>query len=308
MRKLKKKVIFIVGPTAVGKTDLAIRLASKIKGEIISADSMQAYKGMSIISQQPTPSDQEKIKHYLINFLSPLDEYSAAKFASESQKIINKIIKKGKIPIVTGGSGLYIKSLIDGIFPSHGKNELLRKKLYSLAEKKGSIVLHKKLKKIDPESAKSIHPNDLKKIIRALEIHSLEKKTKTDLKKCTKGIKDAFNIKLFGITRDRKELYERINRRVDSMFEAGVIEEAQSLLKQKLSITSSQALGIRQIKGYVDKLYDISHASELLKRDTRRFAKRQFTWFRADKRIKWFDIGKIVKEKLVLLMEKEIKN
>lgn len=308
MKKSKKKVIFIVGPTAVGKTNLAIRLASKIKGEIISADSMQAYKGMSIISQQPTPSDQEKIRHYLINFLNPSDEYSAAKFAGESKKIINRIIKKGKVPIVTGGSGLYIKSLIDGIFPSHGKDELLRKKLYSLAEKEGPIVLHKKLEKIDPESAKKIHPNDLKKIIRALEIHSLEKKTKTDLKKSTKGIKDLFNVKLFGITRDRKELYERINRRVDSMFEAGLLKEIQALLKRKLSITSSQALGIRQIKGYIDKMYDISNASELLKRDTRRFAKRQFTWFRADKRTKWFDIGKIAKEKLVSIMEKEIKN
>jgi len=287
---LANRVIVIVGPTAVGKSEFAIKLAKEIRGEIISADSMQAYKGMGIISQGPTTIQQRGIPHHLLSFLSPEKEYSAAMFARLAGNAIQGMIKRGKVPIIAGGSGLYVKALIDGIFPSRGKDLGLRKKLRRLARKKGSPFLHERLKKIDPPAAEKIHPNDLKKIIRALEIYEVEKKTKTSLKQKTRSLSDKYNVRLFGLTMERKRLYERINSRVDSMFRDGIIKEVKRLLRLKLSVTSRQALGIKELEGYLNKEYGLDRAKEVLKRGTRRFAKRQFTWFRADKRIRWIDI------------------
>lgn len=288
---MNRKVIFIVGPTATGKTNLAIKLAREIKGEIISADSMQAYKGMDIVSQKPTRFQQKRVTHHLISFLNPQDEYSAAEFSRKARRIINDIIRRGKAPIVVGGSGLYIKALVDGIFPSKGKNEKVRERLRRLSDEKNSPFLHDRLKKIDPVSAGKIHPNDVKRIIRALEIYEVEKNTKTSMKQRTKGIKDEYDIRIFGLITDRDKLYERINRRVDLMFRRGVVREVKKLLESNLSLTSKQALGIKEIKGYLDGMYDIEKAKDMLKKNTRRFAKRQLTWFRPDKRIVWLDVG-----------------
>jgi len=290
---LRNRVVFIIGPTTVGKTPLAIKLAKKLKGEIISADSMQAYKGMGMISQCPTRSQQKSVKHHLINFLDASDEYSAAAFSKLAKKIIRDIIRSKKVPIVVGGSGLYVRALVDGIFPSKGKNELVRKRLEKLAGKNGILFLYHRLRDIDPVSARNIHPNDLRRIIRALEIYEVEKKTKTSLKAKTKGIKDVYDVRIFGLIMDREKLYERINKRVDLMFRKGLVGEVERLLGRRLSITSKQALGVKQIKGYLDKEYDLEKAKELLKKDTRRFAKRQLTWFRADKRTGWLDIDKL---------------
>ena len=284
---MRNRVIVIIGPTAIGKTPLAIKLAKGVNGEIISADSMQAYKGMDIISQKPTGLQQSCVKHHLISFLNPSDEYSASAFSKMAQKTIQDIIRRKKVPVVVGGSGLYVKALVDGIFPSKGKDENVRKGLQKAAGKNGPLFLYNRLKDIDPASAGNIHPNDLRRIIRALEIYEVEKKTKTSLKEKTRGIKDEYDIKIFGLIMDRKRLYERINKRVDLMFKKGIIEEVKKLLRSNLSITSKEALGIKQIKGYLDKKYDLEKAKELLKRDTRRFAKKQLTWFRADKRIIW---------------------
>lgn len=286
---MSNKVIVIVGPTAVGKSAFAARLAERIKGEIISADSMQAYKGMGIISQSPTRIEQRGIPHHLLNFLSPEKEYSAAMFARLAGNAMQDMIKRGKVPIVTGGSGLYVKALIDGIFPSRGKDPSLRKKLRRLACKKGSPFLHERLKEVDPPAAEKIHPNDLKRIIRALEIYKVEKKTKTSLKQKTKPLGDKYDVRLFGLTMERKRLYERIESRVDSMFRKGIVKEVKRLLRLKLSMTSRQALGIKELEGYLNKEYSLDRAKKDLKRGTRRFAKRQFTWFRADKRIAWID-------------------
>ena len=291
---MKNKIIFIVGPTASGKTEQAIRLAEGIGGEIISADSMQAYKNMGILSQSPTPGQQRKITHHLVNFLTPRNEYSAALFSQLAEEKIQSIIKKGKIPIVVGGSGLYIKALVDGIFPAKGKNEALRKSLRNLANQKGAHFLHKRLKRIDPSSAEKIHPNDLKRIIRAIEIYEIEKKTKTNLESETKGLKDKYDVRIFGLVMHRKKLYERIEKRVDLMFRKGVVKEVKSLLGKKPSITSRQALGVKEIEGYLNKIYDKEKAKELLKRRTRRFAKRQLTWFRGDRRIVWVNEGEDV--------------
>lgn len=284
---MRNTVIVIIGPTAVGKTAIAIKLAKKIKGEIISADSMQAYKGMDIISQRPTRPQQEGVKHHLVSFLNPSDEYSASAFSKLAQKTIRDIIGRKKVPIVVGGSGLYVKALVDGIFPSKGKDEKVRKSLQNTAAKNGRLFLYNRLKDIDPVSAQNIHPNDLRRVIRALEIYEVEKKTKTSLKAETKGIKDEYDIRIFGLIMDRDELYRRINKRVDSMFKKGIVREVKKLLGLNLSMTSKEALGIKQIKAYLDKKYDLKTAKELLKRDTRHFAKRQLSWFRADKRIIW---------------------
>jgi len=301
------KVIFIVGPTASGKTELSVMLAEKIDGEIISADSMQAYKGMEIISQAPAKSEQKKARHHLIGFLKAREEYSAALFSKKAGKIIQGILKNGKIPIVTGGSGLYVRALLDGIFPSKGKSEALRKKLRTEAAKKGALFLHRKLEKLDPFSARKIHPNDLKRVIRALEIRELEKKTKFDLEKETKGIKDKYDIVIFGLVMDREKLYRKIHERVDSMFRRGLVREAKKLMKLNMSITSKKALGIKQVEGYLSGNYGLEHAVEILKRDTRRLAKRQITWFRPDKRIIWLDLSRMHKAMTIHFMRETIK-
>lgn len=299
MSKLKEKVIIIVGPTAIGKTRLAVKLARKIKGEIISADSMQVYKHIDIISQKPTKLESSSARHHLVSFLNPSDEYNAGIFSGLAQEKIKNIIKRKKAPIVVGGSGFYVKALIDGIFPSKPKDENLRTKLKEIAEQKGALFLHDMLKRVDPVSAGKIHPNDIKRLIRALEIYETTKKTKTSLKVATKGIKDSYDIKIFGLITDRKKLYQLIDKRVDLMFKKGIVREVKKLLRRKLSITSTHALGIKEIEGYLAKKYDIKRANELLKRNTRRFAKRQLTWFRTDSRIIWLDVDKIGDSKAI---------
>lgn len=303
---MPQKIIVIVGPTAIGKTSLAIKLAKKIKAEIISADSMQAYKGMDILSQKPTPPELKTVPHHLVSFLDPEYEYNAAIFTRKSKKIIKDIIKKGKIPIIVGGSGLYVKALVNGIFPSKGKNKLLRKKLEKIASVKGSLFLYNRLKKVDPTAARAIHPNDARRIIRALEIYEVDKKTKTSLKRKTKGIKEKYEVKVFGLKTTREKLYGRINKRVDLMFKKGLVKEIKKLLGLHLSITAGQALGIKEIRCYLDKTYDIDNAKEILKRNTRRLAKRQFTWFRADKEIRWLDFDRKNEKKVIDVILKAI--
>ena len=285
----KKPVIVITGPTAAGKTDLAIRLAKKISGEIISADSIAAYKGMDIISQKPSKRELKAVPHHLVSFLNPREEYSVAIFSKIANERIKDIIEKKKIPIVVGGSGLYVKALVSGIFPSKGKDVRVRLELERIAGERGASFLHKRLKKIDPVSAETIHPNDARRIMRALEIYEVDKKTKTSLRAKTKGIKDEYDVKLFGLTMERDKLYERINRRVDLMFKKGIVREVKRVLRRRLSMTARQALGIKEVEGYLNGSYDIERAKYLLKRNTRHFAKRQFTWFRADKSIVWLD-------------------
>ena len=301
------KVIFIVGPTATGKTSLAIKLAKEVRGEIISADSMQGYRGMDILSQKPTAQERKRARHHLISVLSPDEEYSAAQFSKMARKIIKSIISKKKIPIVTGGSGLYIRALADGIFPSKGKDENLRTRLARLASEKGAPFLHKRLKKIDPVSAARTHPNDLKKIIRALEIYKVEKKTKTALERKTEGLKDEYDLCVFGLTMKRENLYDKINKRVDIMFKKGIVREVRRLLRRTLSLTSARALGIKEIRGYLDGQYSIDRAKDMLKRDTRRFAKRQLTWFRADKRIRWIDLDKTGEKETIDIILKAVR-
>lgn len=304
----KDKIVFIVGPTAIGKTSLAIKLASKIKGEIISCDSMQVYKGVKILSQAPARRETGKIPYHLINFLSPAKEFSVARFVKTARRLIKEVIARKRTPIIAGGSGLYIKGLIDGLFPSPEADNRFRERMYGLARRRGSGYLHKKLKVIDPISAAAIHENDAKRIIRALEIWHSTGKTMTELKKETKGISGIYNIKMFGLTAPRDIIYERINGRVEDMIKAGAVKEVKKISKKKLSKTTGTVLGLRELSAFLGGEYDLNTAIELMKRNTRRFAKRQLTWFRADGRIEWFDISRLSERKIVDKIAKAVRS
>ena len=285
----KPKIIFIVGPTAVGKTALSLKLARKINAEIISLDSMQVYQGIDILSSKPGLKPRQKITHHLIDILSPDKEFDAVKYRRLAVKAIKDIHQKGKIPLFTGGTGLYLSVLLEGIFQDAGKDEALRQKLYRQAETLGSGHLHRKLQKIDQESALRIHPNDTKRIVRALEVYKLTGKPISELQKKRKGLWDKYEIIVFGLNKDREVLYKSIDRRVDEMFESGLVNEVKKLLKGSLSLTCKQAIGIREIRDYLEGKCDLEQAKNLLKKNTRNYAKRQLTWFRKDKRIIWLD-------------------
>ena len=289
----KSIVIFIVGPTAIGKTALALKLARRINGEIISCDSMQIYKGMDILSQSPGPIHTGKIRYHMVRFLNPAKEYNAASFRNRAAAFIDDIIKRKKVPIIAGGTGLYVKGLIDGLFPTPKADLKFRKNSYDYASRYGSIRLHKKLEDIDPESARLIHPNNIRRIVRALEICHSTGRTMTELKRDTKGIAGKYRIKIFGLKAPREEIYSNINARVEKMFASGVINEVKKLSKKKLSKTAKAVLGFKEILGFLKNEYSLDEAKELMKQNTRRFAKRQLTWFRADKRIRWINLSSL---------------
>ncbi|MFH1460730.1 MAG: tRNA (adenosine(37)-N6)-dimethylallyltransferase MiaA [Candidatus Omnitrophota bacterium] len=287
----KPLVIFLVGATASGKSEIALKLARKINAEIISADSMQVYKGMNILSAQPSPGQRKQVKHYLIDVLALGQEYSAAKFREQALVCIEKIIHKKKIPLIVGGTGLYIKALTQGLFAEIGKDIALREKLYAQAKEKGNEYLYKKLKKIDPGSAKKIHLNDLRRIVRAIEAYRVNKIPLSKLKTQIKGLEEQYQVLIFGINQPRQELYRRIEQRIDQMIKRGLVKEVKKIKNKQLSQTAAQALGLKQISAYLNREIDLKTAVDRLKRDTRRFAKRQLTWFRQDKSIIWLDSG-----------------
>jgi tRNA dimethylallyltransferase len=299
MRQRIESVIVIVGPTAVGKTAFSLRLARRLNGEIISADSMAVYRGMDIATQKPSLADRRKVRHHLIDIISPAEEFSAASFRRRAIRAISAICKKGKVPIIVGGTGLYVKALIDGLFPSPPKDEALRKRLYRLAHREGSAKLYSMLEYHDLETAANIHPNDTKRIIRALEICHTTKKTVSEIKARTHPLSDSYHVRIIGLTRPREELYPIINERVDRMFEAGLLEEVRGLARRKLSITASQAIGYKETFSYIKRFRgaidedEIEALKELIKRNSRRYAKRQMTWFGADKRVEWFDLSSV---------------
>lgn len=280
-------VIFLVGPTASGKTDISIKLSRELNAEIISCDSMCVYKGMDILTSKPTREDRKKVKHHLIDIIPPDTEFSVAEYRRMALEKIEDIIKRGKTPLFVGGSGLYVKAVVDGLFPSAEKDMRFRKRQEALAEKYGKNYLYKKLKKIDLGRAGKIHPNDLRRIIRALEIYYTEKKRPSDLKINTEPLKYSF--KIFGLDIRRDKLYKNIDDRVEEMFKKGIVKEVKDLSKQKLSMTAKKALGYNEVLGYLKGKYSLEESKELLKKNTHHFAKKQLTWFRSDKRIEWIE-------------------
>lgn len=277
-----------MGPTGVGKSAVGLYLAKGLNGEIISCDSMQIYKGMDIITAKPSEKVLKTVPHHLIGVLNPEKEYNVSRYRRQSLKELNRILKKGKVPIFVGGTGLYMTALVEGIFKGKAKDERLRAKLYKEARLYGSPYLHKRLEKNDPESASRIHPNDTKRIIRALEVIAICGRPISLLQKQRKGLRDDFDVRIFCLDTDRDKLYAKIDSRVDRMFRQGLVNEVKRLAKRKLGKTASYAIGLRELKGYFNKEYSLDEAKQLIKRNSRQYAKRQLTWFRKDKSISWF--------------------
>lgn len=289
---MKKKVIFILGPTGSGKTDLGIKLGNFLPCEFISADSMQIYKGMDIITDKLPKSMRRKYRHYLVDIVKPGKDYNAANFVRSARRFIGKVLKKRKIPVVIGGTGLYINSLLYGIFKAgRSKSGSLRRKLEKISKEKGIDFLFERLAIVDPHAASKINPNDLRRIIRALEVYELTKNPISVLQHNKKPLSEDYKIYIFGLQRPRSELYERIDSRVDEMMKSGLVKEVSGLLKKKLSSTAYYCIGIREIEGYLKGQHSLDEAVRLIKRNSRRFAKRQLTWFKKNKDIEWVDLS-----------------
>ncbi len=285
------QIYFLVGPTASGKTALSLKLAERLNAEIISCDSMCVYKGMDILTSKPSQAVRKRIPHHLIDIIPPTKEFSVSEYRILALDAIEDILKRGKAPLFVGGSGLYVRAVIDGLFPSAGKDVRFRKRQAALAKKYGNLYVYNKLKRIDPESAEKIHPNNLRYVIRALEIYHTEKKRPSDIRKNREPLK--YKVQIVGIELKRSELYKRIDDRVEEMLKEGLVREVRRLSGKRLSITAKSALGYSEILGYIKGKYSLEEAKELLKKNTRHFAKRQMTWFRRDGRIKWLGVDKI---------------
>lgn len=301
----KPKVIVICGPTASGKTALSIELAKKINGEIISADSMQIYKDMNIGTAKPDEEEKQGIKHYLMDYISPEQRYSVAQFKNDATKAIEEIISKGKMPIIVGGTGLYIDSLIYGIeYKEIEIDEEYRKKLEKIVQEQGLEALYEKANEIDSEAIKKISPNDKKRIMRVLEIYNATGKTKTEQDKESRKNGVQYDYKVFTINMDREKLYERINKRVDIMIEKGLIQEVENLEKKYNKFpTAMQGLGYKEVVDYIEGKYTKEEMIEKIKMESRRYAKRQLTWFRKNKESIWLDASEMKEHNVQQILE-----
>ena len=301
---MKPEVYVIGGPTASGKSKLAVELAKKINGEIISADSMQIYKEMNIGTAKITKEEMQGIKHYLIDIVSPNERYSVSNFKNDAELAIEEILKKGKTPIIVGGTGLYIDSLIYGIeFQDEEIDTEYREKLNKIAENEGLEKLYNKAKEIDPEAMKKISINDKKRIIRVLEIYHKTGKTKTkqEIESRKKELK--YNFKVFAIDMDREKLYSRIEKRVDMMVDEGLIGEVKGILEKYNQFpTAMQGLGYKETVEYLQNKISKEEMIEKIKKETRHYAKRQLTWFRKNKTTIWLDGEKKPEENVKLIL------
>jgi tRNA dimethylallyltransferase len=296
---MREKIIFIVGPTAIGKTEIAVFLAEKINAEIVSCDSMQVYKHMDIITSKPVRQLRKTVPYHLIDIISPQKTYDVYRYRKDALSKIKAILNKGKVPIFAGGTGLYMSVLIDGIFKANSKNKNIRKNLSKQASQSGSNYLYERLKRRDPQAASRIHPHDAKRIIRALEVYAITGQPISKLQRQRNGLCDKYDIRIFCLNMERDKLYQRIEDRLERMFKQGLIGEVRKLIKLNLSQTANCAIGIKELKGYFDGNYDLKEAGRLIKRNTRAYAKRQLTWFRKDKRIEWMEVGDKEKPKTV---------
>lgn len=301
--KKDNNLLILLGPTGVGKTDILIKLAQKIPDiEIVSADSMQIYKYMDIGTAKPNKSILKTIKHYMIDIIDPAENFDVIQYNKLAIKIILDIFKRGKIPVLIGGSGLYITSIIEPLFLGPGKDIAYRKILGKEASIYGKKYLYDKLTKIDPISASKIGPYDLKRIIRALEVYRLTGNTISYLQKQYSNKNIKFKYHIIGLKRDRENLYQRINLRVDQMIRDGFIEEVKMLRLRGYNenLNSMQGLGYKQINKYLDGEYNKERAINLIKRDTRRYAKRQMTWFNHKiKNIEWINLDEYDENKVI---------
>lgn len=309
---MSKPLVVLVGPTGVGKSEVAIQLAKEIPGEIVSADSRQVYKYLDIGTDKPSKEEQAKIPYHLIDVVNPDQRFSVADFKAKVHRAIGQIHKKRKIPILVGGTGLYIRAVIDGLFSGPGADYGIRRDLAQQAAKFGLEYLYQRLRKVDPDAAKRIHPHDRRRMIRALEVFELIGQPISVLQERNTR-PPRYDLVLIGLRRPRRELYRRIDERVDGMLAGGLVEEVGGLLAKGFGedLPSMQGVGYKEIVGFLKGRYSLSEAVRLVKRNSRRLAKRQLTWFGKDRRIVWVDIDetrgrrdiiweikKIVKERL----------
>jgi tRNA dimethylallyltransferase len=288
------RLLVIVGPTAVGKSKVAFQVAREMDGEIISADSVQVYRGLTIGSAKPSAAERAMVPHHMLDIADASDNYTVADFQRDARDAVAHVQQRGKLPILAGGTGLYITAVIrDYAFSESGQNEAIRERLKADAQKYGSVYLHQKLSEIDPHSAERIHCNDLRRIIRALEVYEQSKEPISDQVRKTTGIA-IYDMLLVVLTMPREQLYSRIDERVDQMMRQGLVEEVKTILASGVSASAKamQSLGYRQISSYLQGELSLERAVELIKRDTRRYAKRQLTWFRREPDLIWLDLVK----------------
>ncbi len=291
----KIKIITVEGPTASGKTSLGIEIALKYGGEIVSADSMQIYKHMDIGSAKPTAEELAAVPHHMISIAEPTVNYSLSDYVTEARKAIADIHKRGKIPVIVGGTGLYINTLINNInLSEETPNSDLRHELERYAEEQGNEALHMRLEKIDPEAARNIHMNNVKRVIRAIEIYENTGITMTEQIRRSKSAGKIYEAHEYGVRYEREVLYDRINRRVDMMLESGLVGEVKACLKLGCTRdnTSMQGIGYKEVIDYLEDKCDFDTMTERIKQESRRYAKRQITWFKRNN-ITWLEPGEI---------------
>ena len=288
-------VIVICGPTGIGKTAAAIEVAMRFNGEIIGADAMQIYRRMEIGTAKPTAAEQAQVRHHLIDVVDPDESFDASRYCLLARQSVDQLHARAVLPLVAGGTGLYIKALLYGVFQAEPPDPQLRRQLLDEADSKGSQALHRRLERIDPDAAARIHPNDRFRIVRALETVEATGETITAHQQRHRFKDQPYRSLKIGLNTDRDILYQRINTRVDSMLQAGLLEEVRSLLAAgyRPELKSMQSLGYRHMAAYLDGRLDWDEAVRTLKRDHRRYAKRQLTWFRADSEIAWTQPQKI---------------
>jgi tRNA dimethylallyltransferase len=288
---IKPKAIIICGPTGIGKTSFAIQLATSFQGEIIGADSMQIYRHMDIGTAKPTPVERSMVPHHMLDIVDPDEPFDAETYATLSLSIVMALRARQVLPFVVGGTGLYIKSLIYGLFDARPRDEEIRIRLKQEAEKEGAGALFDRLKQIDPVTARKLHGNDIYRIVRALEVYETSGSPISDYQQRHRFQKSRLTTLKFGLHMDRDQLYDRIDERVDMMIHAGLLDEVRRLRESGYSgeLKSMQSLGYRHMFDFLDGRMDWPETIRTLKRDTRRYAKRQMTWFRADREIVWVD-------------------
>lgn len=315
---MKKPLIILTGPTAVGKTALSISLAKAVGGEIISADSMQVYKGLDIGSAKIKPHETKGVPHHLIDVLNPDESFDVVRFKKMANEAMDDIYRRGGIPIITGGTGFYIQAVLYDIdFTEVNENQEYRQKLKQMADEQGPEVLHRMLREADPEAAEQIHANNVKRVIRALEYYKetgepISRHNETERKKVS-----PYEFCYFVLNDDRQKLYDRIDERVDQMLSEGLVDEVRALKDRGLNkdTVSMKGLGYKEILGFLNGEYSYEEAVRILKRDTRHFAKRQLTWFKRERDVIWinkpdfaYDENKIRKSMVEIIQERGLKN
>ncbi|MEW6379364.1 MAG: tRNA (adenosine(37)-N6)-dimethylallyltransferase MiaA [bacterium] len=302
----KPPLAVILGPTAVGKTRLAINLAQAGNMEIISADALQIYREMDIGTAKPSAFERSLVPHHMIDIVSPAEHYNAGRYEREAGEAIRKVLQSGKIPLLVGGCGLYLKAVLHGIFQGPENDPVLREQLRQEAQMRGEYYLHERLREIDPETARKLHHRDQPRLIRAIEVYLKTGIPLSVLQKRHSFPESRYRTKIIGLFRDRHDLYTRIETRIDQMIAAGLVAEVQGLLDAGYSehSTALQGLGYKQIVAALKGQYSCEEAVRLLKRDTRHYAKRQFTWFRQVEDVHWIDLGTYPEEQAVRKMKK----